>query len=395
MKSAEARRKTDESRGARIVQLTPEGRGAVAVLLVSGPQAAEQVGRYFFAHGDWPLAVRPHHRIFHGRWGSADGEDVVVCRHSECEVEIHCHGGRAAIDRICADLTAAGCELLAWTDWLSQHVPSRIHVDAATLLAKATTERTAAILLDQIDGAFEGALSHIDRDLVAGRIREAAAVIDDLLARSSIGLHLVEPWRVVLAGPPNVGKSSLINALVGYSRSIVFDQPGTTRDVITVATALDGWPIQLCDTAGLQASDEPLEQAGIALARRQMAAADGIVLVFDASEQSAEDQELLASEFPNAIVVVNKIDLVSANEIQSITAAQLSHRLVATSAMTGQGIDELAAAIVQHLVCPGPRPGDAVPFTAEQVPQLTAARAALARSDIVGARQAIAELTAD
>jgi tRNA modification GTPase len=394
MKSAEAHRKTNELQGARIVQLTPEGRGAVAVLLVTGPNAAQQVGLLFFGHGDRSLADRPLNRVFHGHWGFADGEDVVVCRRSESEVEIHCHGGRAAIERICADLAAADCEPLAWADWLSQHASSRVRADAAVLLAKATTERTAAILLDQYHGALERALAQIDRDLVAGRIRESAGAINDLLTRSSIGLHLVEPWRVVLAGPPNVGKSSLINALVGYSRSIVFDQPGTTRDVVTVATALDGWPIELSDTAGLRTSDEPLEQAGIALARRQMAAADCIVLVFAASEQSADDRTLLASEFPNAILAVNKIDLVSANESQTITAARLSRRPLATSATTGQGIDELATAIVQRLGA-APGPGDAVPFTAEQVSQLTAAREALASSDIAGARQAIAELTAD
>ncbi|HEY2147370.1 MAG TPA: GTPase, partial [Pirellulales bacterium] len=330
--TGEGAKKMGESSATRVVQLTPEGRGAVAVLLVSGPKAAEQVGRHFLGHGDRPLAARPLNRVFHGHWGGPNGEDVVVCRTAETQIEIHCHGGRAAIERIRADLAAAGCESLVWTDWLREHGPSRIRADAAALLAKATTERTAAILLDQYDGALDRSLANIDRDLAAGRIREAAAALDDILARSPIGLHLVEPWRVVLAGPPNVGKSSLINALVGYSRSIVFDQPGTTRDVVTAQTALEGWPIELSDTAGLRASDEPLEQAGIALARRKIIAADCLVLVFDATQPTPADLQAFIGEFADSIAVVNKIDLASTDEFRSLMAPDFNRPPLATSA---------------------------------------------------------------
>ena len=88
----------------------------------------------------------------------------------------------------------------------------------------------------------------------AADLQAAAARIREWLAWEDFGLHLTRPWNVVLAGRPNVGKSSLINALLGYTRSIVFDQPGTTRDVVTAATAIDGWPIELSDTAGLRES---------------------------------------------------------------------------------------------------------------------------------------------
>ena len=81
------------------------------------------------------------------------------------------------------------------------------------------------------------------------------------------GRHLLTPFDVVLAGPANVGKSSLINALVGYNRAIVYDAPGTTRDVITAETAIDGWPVTLSDTAGLRDSDDPLEMAGVQTAQ--------------------------------------------------------------------------------------------------------------------------------
>lgn len=395
MRPAKRMKNNDQSSATRVVQLTPEGRGAVSVLVVAGPQAAEQVARHFLGHGERRLAARPLNRVFHGHWGSSDGEDVIVCRRSDSDVEIHCHGGRAAIERIRADLAAAGCESLVWTDWLRERESSRIRADAVALLAKATTERTVAILLDQYHGALDRSLANIDRELATRRVREAAAEIDDLLARSPIGLHLVEPWRVVLAGPPNVGKSSLINALVGYSRTIVFDQPGTTRDVVTALTALDGWPIELSDTAGLRASDEPLEQAGIALARRKIISADCIVLVFDATQKTPADVKAFIGEFPDSIAVVNKIDLSSTDEFRSVIAAKFNRSPLATSAVTGQGITELAAAIVRRLVPLSLSAGDAVPFTAGQVSQLNSAREALASGDIMAARRAIAELTGD
>ena len=90
-------------------------------------------------------------------------------------------------------------------------------------------------------------------------------------------------WRVVIAGPPNVGKSSLINAMAGYERAIVSPLPGTTRDVVTLTTAIDGWPVQLADTAGLRASDDELESAGVKLAGAALAAADLVILVCDAT----------------------------------------------------------------------------------------------------------------
>ena len=259
-------RMTDDA--VQIVRLTPEGRGAVAVLLVEGPTAAERVDRCCSWHGATRLQSRPLNRILHGHWGSPDGEDVIVCQISPAQVEIHCHGGRAAIERIAADLTDSQTQTASWKDWVAQHEPIAIRAEARSLLAAVRTERTAAILLDQYSGALEAALAGIFAAIDAGRLDAAKAELRSSLDRAPIGLHLVDPWRVVLTGPPNVGKSSLINALIGYHRSIVFDQPGTTRDVVTAVTALDGWLVELSDTAGLRESFDPLE-----LRRRRTCAA--------------------------------------------------------------------------------------------------------------------------
>jgi tRNA modification GTPase len=363
---------TGEAR-ATVVKLTPEGRGAVAVLLVEGREAAELVGRHFLGHSAEPLESRPLNRILHGNWGRRDGEDVVVCRRSATEAEIHCHGGSAAAKRIVADLTAGGCAIMDWREWIGSREPSRIRSDARALLARARTERTAAILLDQYHGALDAALARIAGYLEAGDAQAAQAGLRALVAPSSAGLHLVEPWRVVLAGPPNVGKSSLINALVGYRRSIVFDQPGTTRDVVTVATAIDGWPIELSDTAGLRQSGDALEIAGVELARRQLAAADRIVFVFDVTERWTNECDSLIKDYPSAIVVFNKVDLLRDTETALGQLNGCGAQPLLTSAVTSYGIDDLAATLVRRLVSHEPQPGDAVPFTTLQVEQLRAA----------------------
>ena len=206
----------------------------------------------------------------------------------------------------------------------------------------------AAILLDQLQGALA-------EELASGDPRR----LQTLLARAPLGLHLVTPWRIVLAGRPNVGKSSLINALVGYTRAIVFDQPGTTRDVVTATTAIDGWPVELADTAGLREGQDELESAGIARAREQMAAADVLVLVFDVTQPWTEEDESLVAQWPEAVVVFNKCDL----------AAMAGDRPGAlfTSAVTRQGIEELIEALGRRLVADPPAAGSAVLFTERQV----------------------------
>jgi tRNA modification GTPase len=305
-----------------------------------------------------------------------------VCRVGPTEVEVHSHGGRAAIDRIAAELAGDVRESECWHDWVARREPNAIRREARLLLAEARTERTAAILLDQYAGALETALAKIVEALDDGRSTDAKGRLQILLDRAPIGLHLVEPWRVVLAGPPNVGKSSLINALVGYGRSIVFDQPGTTRDVVTATTAIDGWPIELSDTAGLRTSDDPLEQAGVELARQQIRAADCIVYVADATAPHSDlvmSARFLAAPGRASVGVVSKCDL-GQNDVLNRLASERHPRHL-TSAITGEGVAELATAIVKQLVGDGLRPGDAVPFTSSQVAHVRQAMTALERED--------------
>ncbi len=295
-----------------------------------------------------------------------------------------------------ADLMQAGAVEERWSDWIRGHENTRIRAAARIALANCVTQRTAAILLDQYHGALEAALSQIvdwlasphfgpfDKTHATPRPEEvgddlkAVASLGKLLARAPLGLHLTQPWQVVIAGPPNMGKSSLINVLLGYQRAIVFDQPGTTRDVVTDLTALDGWPIEFSDTAGLRTSEDPLESIGVERAIEKAHSADLLLLVFDTSQPWTTAYQHLVETWPAALFVHNKCDL------PAVTATNKPAGLQA-SALTGEGIESIATAIVGRLVTVGLQPGDAVPFTAEQVEQLQSALAAVRSGDFEAA----------
>ena len=176
-------------------------------------------------------------------------------------------------------------------------------------------------------------------------------VLDVLAQRTPLGRHLSEPWRVVLAGAPNVGKSSLVNALACYQRSVVAATPGTTRDVVTTQIALDGWPVELADTAGLRDAAEPLEEEGVCLAKRTLAAADLCLWVLDASAEPVLPPEALGP----VRLVVNKTDLPVAWDLARAPGA------IRVSALTRAGLDELLAALSRWLVPDPPPAGTAAP----------------------------------
>ncbi len=206
-------------------------------------------------------------------------------------------------------------------------------------------------------------------------IEPALSRLDALLEWAEFGLHLTSPWKVVIVGRPNVGKSSLLNALAGFSRSIVYDQPGTTRDLVTAEIALRGWPVQLVDTAGLRDSTCALESAGIGLAREQFAQADCRLIVVDTSQApEPEDFELLAA-WPKAIVVAHKADLA---DVWGDPHCARSHgRFLRLQAAESEALADLIAG---SLVPRVPESGTPIPVTCRQVELLQRARAAFCKS---------------
>jgi tRNA modification GTPase len=348
----------------RLIQLTPPGRSAVATLRIEGPGAVETVAAHVRTRSGRSPHDFPADRLVVGRFGGSQGEEVVLRRTADGAVELHCHGGLAAVARIEHDLVQAGCRPLSWQEWVRGQEADPIAAAARIALAEARTARTAAILLDQYRGALGRALRAIEAELGGGRTASARRQLDSLRALAPLGLHLVRPWQVVVAGPPNVGKSSLINALAGYPRAIVHWAPGTTRDALTAPTVLDGWPVELCDTAGLRAGGEAVERAGMELARRKMAQADLLLLVFDRSQPWSEAEQALCDAQAGALIVDNKSDLPPAECWRPAGEP--------VSATQGQGIDALCKAIAGRLVAQPPLPGAAVPFTQEQIDRIDA-----------------------
>jgi tRNA modification GTPase len=371
----------------RVVLLTPPGRSAVATLLIDGPGSTSTVDSLFLSASRRPLATQPCGRILFGHWpSSAAGEEIVVCRRSQARIEIHCHGGREAARAIMATLTAHGCQEAPWTDWIGEVADDALVADARLALAAAPTERTALHLWQQHEGSLRRAIDGVTAQIAGGNLTAARSGIDELLTWSALGLHLTKPWRVVLTGRPNVGKSSLINALVGYQRAIVHPTPGTTRDVVTAATAVEGWPIELADTAGIRAGGESIERQGIDRARRSALAADLVLLVVDRSRPWSDEDAALAADWPQALWIFNKCDLPAA-------AGCANREAIEVSAMQATGIDELIAAIARRLVPNAPAPDEALPFLPAQVAAIAAASEALARNDSAAAMSALESLT--
>ena len=304
---------------------------------IHGPGAVQAVEGSFQPRGG-PVAAWPIGRIGLGRWrGDSSGglapEDVVALR-TPGGFEIHCHGGLAASAAILADLEAAGVRIVtpeAWADGLSGAA-------ALPLFPRMGGPRAARILARQHAGVLEQAFAELESLDGEGDRGAAEALAQRLLAAGRIGTRLDRPWRVVVVGAVNAGKSSLVNALAGHARSIVSPEPGTTRDAVETALVLGGFEVTLVDTAGSPTGDGrapgATETAGIARADAERRAADLVVRVVEAGAvpPPASDELVVRSKGDRA------------------PGAVAGPGEVVTSSATGAGIDELARAIERRLL---------------------------------------------
>jgi tRNA modification GTPase len=337
----------------RVAVLTPPGSAAIAVLSLRGPRAWEIIRSHFRTGRGSSLPVDPlHPALWFGRFGGEVSDEVILASRVPELFELHCHGGRRVVHWLLTLLRSNGVEEVAWSD---EEDPKYGNPLAAAILPFARTVRTAGILLDQANGAYDRAV-----ELVAKGGSDAEAMCELLRRNSPIGRHLVEPWTVAIAGAPNAGKSTLLNALAGFDRSIVSPIPGTTRDAVSVSVAFDGWPVDLIDTAGLRESSDLIEGEGIARARQAVTASDLCVWLVDATGSLPRSLAAIAGELDrvpgNTLIVFNKCDLVEVPAEEMMDAPQIS-------AATGTRLSELATRIASMLVPNPPQPGDPVPFT--------------------------------
>ena len=351
---------------------------AIATLAVSGPQALALVERFVpltgpalkvgsLRYGTWRIANAQRTEQPGGVQRLA-GEQVVLSRPAPDRVEVHCHGGAAVCQALLNDLASAGCVVLPADQW-----PSQLNCPLARAaeedLQRATTDRAAAVLLDQLHGALRNAIQSIYQHAIARDMDCLAAGVEQLLQWADFGMHLSQPWRIALAGPPNVGKSSLLNALAGTRQAIVHHEPGTTRDWLEWPSAIDGWPVMFTDTAGVRQAAEPIEQAGVERGLQQLREADLAVLVVDAQQGWTDEHDRLLACAPQPhLLVCNKVDL--AAEGGTIGALPAGSATLRTCAVDGTGIAALLEAMAGALIPEYPQEGVPVPFRAEHVKRL-------------------------
>jgi tRNA modification GTPase len=356
---------------------TPPGRSALAVVRLSGPDAfaiAERVVERFTptpprtAHlaalrgGDGVAIDRGLYTVFPGPQ-SYTGEDLV---------EFSCHGGLVVPAQLLGALLAAGARMALPGEFTRRAVLNGrmdlLQAEAVGDLIDATAPVQARAALHHLDGglsrrllALRSALLDVEALLgydidfpeeddgpvaparIAARLAELREQVTRLLATSPAGERLRNGALVVLAGPPNVGKSSLFNALLGSERAIVTAAPGTTRDAIEADTTFLGWPIRLVDTAGLRESADDAERLGVGFSQRYMQAAD-VVIACDTRQgggAAAGREGELERDAGNVIRVWTKSDLAAPPPPGPATQA------VATSALTGEGLDLLKEAVAR------------------------------------------------
>ncbi len=360
-----------------VSRLTAGSPSAIAVLEVAGPQAVDIVQQCWRPNqGSNILSLN---RIRYGSTLNSSqetGESIVVCRTELNRIEIHCHGGRMASDQIVRELVRHGAIEQSAAESIGRELDNEIANEAREDLTKASTHRSTSILLDQMRGALEIEFRSIGVLMNSKQYSEAGARLRLLLGRYSVGRHLIAPWVVVLAGPPNVGKSSLLNLLLGYSRAIVHEQAGTTRDLLSERSSLDGWPIEIVDGAGIRdqgMAGDAIEAMGIERTLLRIGESDCLLLLVDSvSGWTKVHESILSHPRGHTILVRTKSDL--AIETTSPRSSQLAQEIakldsdgrvasvVETSAVTGFGLEKLIETIVAELVPQSLQPGDAVPF---------------------------------
>lgn len=336
--------------------VTPPGEGGISIVALAGPGAARILDDAFRGTHRPAGRLAPGD-IAHGRIVRKDTtlDEVIVARvdvDGAPTYEVNCHGGAQAVQAVLRRLEEAGATIVP-APMPGGDVPETdrplaqraIRAAALRLLPRARTRLGVRMLLSQADGALRGELDAMaSRD--APRTRER---LSRLLATAPPALALLTPPRVLLMGPPNVGKSTLMNALLRRDRVIVHHYPGTTRDVVRELVSMHGIPMELMDTAGIRTAADEVERQAVRKATDLVAHCDVALVLFDAREGPdwAAQRIQAIRGVPRVILVGNKVDLLAAVPADSPVPGDLAQATqVFVAARDGRGIEDVEAALL-------------------------------------------------
>lgn len=379
---------------------TALGEASIAVIRVSGPAAISCVDRLF--SGRRPVSQMASHTVQYGRMRALgdravlDEVLVTVMRAphtytTEDVVEISTHGGVQSVQAVLSELLRTGVRLAEPGEFTKRaFLGGRIDLaqaEGVMELIQAHSGAARQASLRQVEGSLtrqvkavrekllqllahiEVTLDYPEHDEEEATARRTAAAVTDivdelamLLQMAQGGRVLREGLRTVIAGKPNVGKSSLLNQLALYERAIVTDIPGTTRDVIEEWLQVGGVVLRVADTAGLRETDDPVERIGVGRTRTAIEQAELLLVVLDASRELDEEDLSLLRGFPDIprIVLLNKADLTmrtSVAQVRGIVGEKVT--VVPYSVLGEQGRAQLEEAIVQIALGGSLRPRDA------------------------------------
>lgn len=366
---------------------TPAGAGGVGIVRMSGP-AALAIGQALCARRLQPRHA--HHVRFRDHDGTVLDDGIVLAfvgpssYTGEDVVELQAHGSAPVLRQLLARCCALGARIARPGEFSERaYLNGRLDLaqaEAVADLIAAGDERAARAARRALDGEFsrrvdalaervlrlrvhvEAAIDFADEpiDTLGGPalrsgLDEARADLDALQAAAARGRKLRDGLHAVIVGPPNAGKSSLLNALAGSERAIVTDIAGTTRDLLHETLRIDGFELNLVDTAGLREDGDAIEREGMRRARAELRRADLALVVLDAREADAGLRAVAAdiAGVPQRILIHNKCDLVGTPSLQA--------GAIAVSARTGAGLEALHARLRE--AAEGSAPAEGV-FTA-------------------------------
>ena len=371
---------------------------AIGIVRLSGPGTVEILDQVFRPADRKPMSAHPDRQLVYGTLLSREGEALDLCMatishgpHSytgEDTAELQCHGSPVVLRLALESLFARGArqalageftrraflngrmdltQAEAVIDLIDAETPLAAR-NAAGQLSGAVTRRAEGVYnsLAAICTHYHAVLDYPDEDIppftleeYAKTLREGERQLNGLLATFSRGRFLEKGVATAIVGKPNVGKSSLLNALLGYERAIVTEVPGTTRDTLSERCTLGGVTLRLTDTAGLRSTGDRVEALGVERAVETLRESELVIAVFDLSRPwEDEDREVLtrAGEGKRRIAVCNKSDAPAQWDPESLRGS--FDRVCVLSAREGEGLDALERAVAELFPLPEARAGE-------------------------------------